>query len=153
MALSRWLGLVRPFDSTGGESNRERSSRIERAAEIAARSAARCTLPFPVTAAAIATRANAAVIRAKAPPRANGSACPFSFLPAMACSLPGADARVAREIDQIRANLATEPFRRPARRPGQQPNQAEEAQCRIAALSPAGVTSLASSCLRSRRRR
>ena len=53
-------GFGRPFGRVGGESRRGRSSRIERAAEIAARSAARCTRPLPVTAPAIATSASAA---------------------------------------------------------------------------------------------
>ena len=46
-ACSMWAGLGRPFGSVGGESRRGRSSRIERAAEIAARSAARCTRALP----------------------------------------------------------------------------------------------------------
>ncbi len=45
-----WPGFGNPFGKVDGESKCGSSSRIERAAEIAARSAARCTLPLPVTA-------------------------------------------------------------------------------------------------------
>ena len=69
-------GFGSPSGRVGGESRRGRSSRIERAAEIAATSAARCTRPLPVTAPAIATSASAPAIRTKQPPSASGSACP-----------------------------------------------------------------------------
>ena len=49
-------GWATPFGRRGGESSSGRSSRIERTAEIAARSAARWARPLPVTAPAIATR-------------------------------------------------------------------------------------------------
>ena len=74
-----WAGFGSPSGRVGGESRRGRSSRIERTAEIAARSAARCTLPFPVTAPAIATSARAPASSASAPPRARINACPDSF--------------------------------------------------------------------------
>ena len=96
--MSRWAGFGRPLGSVGGESSRGRSSRIERAAEIAARSAARCTLPLPVTAPAIATRASAPASSTKAPPSARISAWPDSrpalrspLAAASRCALPSHD--------------------------------------------------------------
>ena len=73
-----WAGFGTPPGSVGGESSLGRSSRIERAAETAARSAARWTLPLPVTAPEIATRTRAPASSAKAPPRARIRACPDS---------------------------------------------------------------------------
>ena len=67
-------GFGSPFGRVGGASSRGRSSRIDRAADMAARSAARCARPFPVIAPAIATSASAATISANAPPSASGGA-------------------------------------------------------------------------------
>src|SRR5690349_14471135 len=69
-------GLGKPFGRVGGASSRGRSSRIERTAEIAVRSAARWTLPLPVSAPAIETNASAAIRRTAAAPSTAGSACP-----------------------------------------------------------------------------
>ena len=99
---SRWAGAT-------GESRRGRSSRIERAAEIAARSAARWTRPLPVIAPAIATSASAAAISANAPPSASGRAwpsCPFASMPPRWRAL---DARVVRSKRTNPSHLTTEP--------------------------------------------
>ena len=109
-----WAGFGSPLGSVGGESRRGRSSRIERAAEIAARSAARCTLPLPVTAPAIATSASAPASSAKAPPSARISAWPDSspgaaqpcFCADRDCGLPcstltSGHARVARQTERF----------------------------------------------------
>ena len=61
-----------------GSASRGMSSRMLRAAESAARSAARCTRPFPVTAPPIAASSSAAMIRIAPAPSTAGRACPRS---------------------------------------------------------------------------
>ena len=65
-----------PSGSLAGASSRGTSSRMLRAAESAARSAARWTRPLPVAAPPIAARASAARIRISPAPSSAGSACP-----------------------------------------------------------------------------
>ena len=71
-----WAGFGAPFGNRGGAVTRGMSSRIERAAESAARSADRCKRPLPVSAPAIETMASAAISRIATPPITAGSAWP-----------------------------------------------------------------------------
>ena len=75
-SLVRWRGFGAPSGSLSAASSLGVSSRMLRTADIAARSAARCTRPLPVAAPPIAASARAARIRMSPAPRRAGSACP-----------------------------------------------------------------------------
>ena len=107
-------GLGRPLGSVGGTNRRGKSSRIERAAEIAARSAARWTRPLPVTAPPIAASASVASISTATAPNSAGNAWPDSSRSSRAQRAIRREAPPPGSIPAIARRAATRPSARPA---------------------------------------
>ena len=72
-----WRGFGDPSGRRAGASSRGEASRMMRAADSAARSAARCTRALPVTAPPIEARTRAHPMSAAAAASTTGSACPL----------------------------------------------------------------------------
>ena len=120
-ARSRWAGFGAPPGSRAGRKRRSKSSRIDRAAEIAARSAERCRRPLAVAAPPIATRIRASATIRIAIPRTAGSAWAPSARSRTAAAGCRPTPRIASNAEARRA------ARRAVSPPGSRPASARRA--------------------------